>query len=62
MTREKRWMTVDLDGTPTRVYTDGTPFTIHDLVALLEKDVADRGLHTSPQLEYARKLREQATS
>jgi hypothetical protein len=51
-----------IDGKIETLYADGTPFTIHDLVALLEKDVADRGLHTSPQLEYARKLRDEATS
>jgi hypothetical protein len=62
MTQDKRWMTVDLDGTPTRVHTTGEPMTLRDLILMLEQEAANRGLHTTPGLEHARKLRDEATS
>jgi hypothetical protein len=55
-------MTIDIDGKPTRVYMDGTPFTIHDLVLMLERSAAEKGVHTTPALEYARQLRDEAAS
>ena len=55
-------MTIDIDGKPTRVYMDGTPFTIHDLVTMMEKDAANRGVHTTPALERAREYRDEAAS
>ena len=62
MTQEKRWMTIDIDGKPTRVYMDGTPFTIHDLVLMLERSAAEQGLHTTPALERAREYRDEVAS
>lgn len=53
---------VILNGKPTTLYLTDEPFTIHDLVAMMEQEAADRGVNTTPALDHARRLRDEATS
>ena len=62
MTEDKRWKVVDIDGQPTRLRVSGKTMTIRDLVAMLEKDAADRGVHTTPALERARVMLRESVS
>jgi hypothetical protein len=60
--REGFSVNVEIDGVLERLVSTGEPFTIRDLVAMLERDAADRGLHTTPSLERARRLRDETVS